>query len=63
MKMNIKGLVFVGFAAAVFSSAANAANDKTVTSKTYVDAKISDAATISSSSTTTAPNEKLFTMR
>jgi hypothetical protein len=39
MKMNIKGLVFVGFAAAVFANAANAANDKTVTSKTYVDEK------------------------
>ena len=29
----------MGFAAAVFASAANAANDKTVTSKTYVDTK------------------------
>lgn len=38
MKLNIKGLVFVGFAAAVFASAAQAA-DKVVTSKTYVDAK------------------------
>lgn len=47
MKMNIKGLVFVGFAAAVFASAANAANDKTVTSKTYVDEKyIGDNTTI-----------------
>lgn len=47
MKMNIKGLVFVGFAAAVFASAANAANDKTVTSKTYVDTKyVGDATTI-----------------
>ena len=46
MKMNIKGLVFVGFAAAVFASAANAA-DKTVTSKTYVDAKyVGDDTTI-----------------
>ncbi len=58
MKMNVKGLVFVGFAAAVFAGAAQAAGDKIVTSKTYVDAKISDAATISSSSTSTAPNEK-----
>jgi hypothetical protein len=40
MKLNIKGLVFVGFAAAVFASAANAdAGDKTVTSKAYVDGK------------------------
>ncbi|MBO4480133.1 MAG: hypothetical protein J5742_00720 [Alphaproteobacteria bacterium] len=37
MKLNVKGLVFVGFAAAVFAGAANA--DTTVTSKTYVDSK------------------------
>ena len=39
MKMNIKGLVFVGFAAAVFASAANAAGEeKTVTSLKYTEA-------------------------
>jgi len=39
MKLNIKGLVFVGFAAAVFASAANAAGEeKTVTSLKYTEA-------------------------
>ena len=39
MKMNIKGLVFVGFAAAVFANAANAAGEeKTVTSLKYTEA-------------------------
>ena len=39
MKMNIKGLVFVGFAAAVFASAANAADgdNKKVTSYQYTE--------------------------
>ena len=57
MKFKVKGLVFVGFAAAILSANAMAA-DATVTSKSYVDAKISGLNTISSSSTTTAPNEK-----
>ncbi len=39
MKLNIKGLVFVGFAAAVFASAANAAGEeKTVTSVKFTEA-------------------------
>ena len=39
MKVNIKGLVFTGFAAAILSANAMAANeDKTVTSKAYTDA-------------------------
>ena len=40
MKLNVKGLVFVGFAAAVFASAANAAegDNKKVTSLAYTDA-------------------------
>lgn len=48
MKVNVKGLAFVGFAAAVFAQSAMAAiilgeNDpKTVTSKKYVDDKIPD---------------------
>ena len=39
MKLKITGLVFVGFAAAVFAQSASAVDpdDKTVTSKTYVD--------------------------
>ncbi len=53
MKMNIKGLVFVGFAAAVFASAANAA-DKVVTSKQYVDGKI--VQTLTDGDTTHAPS-------
>ena len=60
MKINIKGFTFVGFAAAIFAmnamAAATATN--TVTSKSYVDSKISSAGTISSTSTITAPNEK-----
>lgn len=41
MKVKIRGLVFAGFAAAVFAQSAMAVDtdDKTVTSKTYVDAK------------------------
>ena len=55
MKMNIKGLVFVGFAAAVFASAANAdTGDKIVTSKTYVDSKYVGAA---NGHITVSPNE------
>ena len=54
MKMNVKGLVFVGFAAAVFAGAAQADGDKIVTSKTYVDNKITQTLT---TSTTTAPSE------
>ena len=54
MKMNIKGLVFVGFAAAVFASAANAAGDKIVTSKTYVDGKVVD--TLTGNETDKAPS-------
>ncbi len=39
MKMNVKGLVFVGFAAAVFAGAAQAAGEnKTVTSLQYTEA-------------------------
>ncbi len=37
MKVKIKGLVFVGFAAMIFAANAMAASDNTVTSKTYVD--------------------------
>jgi len=42
MKVKIRGLVFAGFAAAVFAQSAMAVDtdDKTVTSKTYVDSKI-----------------------
>lgn len=58
MKVKIKGLVFAGFAAAILSANAMAAGDNTVTSKSYVDSKVSESGTISSSSTTTAPNEK-----
>ena len=57
MKVKIRGLVFAGFAAAVFAQSASAEitdSDKTVTSKTYVDSKIegtvSDATTINSGS-------------
>ena len=53
MKMNVKGLVFVGFAAAVFAGAANAA-DKIVTSKSYVDAKVVNS--MAGSQTDAAPS-------
>lgn len=52
MKVNVKGLAFVGFAAAVFAQSAMAAitlgeNDpKTVTSKKYVDDKIPQTVTM-----------------
>lgn len=39
MKFKVKGLVFVGFAAAILSANAMAAGDNTVTSKSYVDNK------------------------
>ncbi len=59
MKLNVKGLVFVGFAAAVFANAAAFAadpvtGDKIVTSKTYVDNKI--AASVTDGDTTHAPS-------
>lgn len=57
MKTKIRGLVFVGFAAAVFAQSASAEitdSDKTVTSKTYVDSKVeatvNNATTINSGS-------------
>ena len=64
MKVKIRGLVFAGFAAAVFAQSASAEitdSDKTVTSKTYVDSKIegtsNNATTITStSSDTNAPS-------
>lgn len=37
MKFKVRGLVFVGFAAAILSANAMAASDNTVTSKSYVD--------------------------
>ena len=65
MKLKIRGLVFAGFAAAVFAQSASATvddSDKTVTSKTYVDSKIqgtvNNATTINASSPDTkAPSE------
>lgn len=64
MKLKIRGLVFAGFAAAVFAQSASAVEtaDKTVTSKTYVDSKIqgtvNNATTITdNSSDTKAPSE------
>ena len=57
MKINIKGFTFVGFAAAIFAMNAMADDAKIVTSKSYVDAKISSENVISNVSTTTAPNE------
>ena len=61
MKIKIRGLVFVGFAAAVFAQSALAeitADDKTVTSKTYVDSKVE--ATVNNATTITAgsPDDK-----
>ncbi|MBO4583338.1 MAG: hypothetical protein J5714_04770 [Alphaproteobacteria bacterium] len=62
MKVQVKGLVFVGFAAAVFAQSAMAEGEnKIVTSKQYVDSKIvgtsSNATTIDSeSSDTDAPS-------
>lgn len=47
---------FIAFMTALASLGANA--DTIVTSKTYVDAKVSSSNTISTTSTTTAPNEK-----
>ena len=63
MKVNIKGLVFTGFAAAILSANAMAAATatNTVTSKSYVDAKVASgetAASIDSTSTLVAPNQK-----
>lgn len=61
MKIKIRGLVFVGFAAAVFAQSAMAeitADDKTVTSKTYVDSKVE--ATVSGETTinSESPDDK-----
>lgn len=62
MKVRVKGLVFVGFAAAIFAQNAMAAGEadaRTVTSKLYVDQKIDQETT---SGTTTidedSPNDK-----
>jgi hypothetical protein len=59
MKLNIKGLVFMGFAAAVFASAAHAtdpAPEKQVTSKAYVDAKYVGSGAVSVTAQTTGDN-------
>lgn len=58
MKVKIRGLVFVGFAAAVFAQSAMAdANDaKTVTSKLYVDSKIVATDATNNNATTIASN-------
>lgn len=48
MKVKIKGLVFVGFAAAILSANAMAASDNTVTSKTYVDTHFQQKSTAAS---------------
>lgn len=42
MKIKVKGLVFVGFAAAIMSAGAYADPDNTVTSKSYVDTKFQE---------------------
>ena len=42
MKFKVKGLVFVGFAAAIMSAGAYADPDNTVTSKSYVDTKFQE---------------------
>lgn len=47
MKVKIKGLVFVGFAAAILSANAMADDTNTVTSKSYVDNKFQTIANIS----------------
>ena len=50
MKVKIKGLVFVGFAAAVFASSAMAAGENIVTSKHYVDNKFQTLENITTAS-------------
>ncbi len=44
MKFKVRGLVFVGFAAAILSANAMAASDNTVTSKSYVDTHFQNVA-------------------
>ncbi|MBR6363850.1 MAG: hypothetical protein IKS08_02060 [Alphaproteobacteria bacterium] len=70
MKMNIKGLVFVGFAAAVFASAANAADgdNKKVTSYQYTENtyekkanKVEEITDTNKNSTTLYPSNKALT--
>ncbi len=58
MRTKIRGLVFVGFAATVFAQSALAvsADDKTVTSKTYVDTNFQNL-TEKDPTTGTAPND------
>ena len=58
MRTKIRGLVFVGFAAAVFAQSALAvsADDKTVTSKTYVDTNFQNL-TEKDPTTGTVPND------
>lgn len=52
MKVNVKGLVFVGFAAAVFASSAMAAGENIVTSKHYVDNKFQTLENLTTSTET-----------
>ena len=60
MKLKIRGLVFVGFAAAVFAQSALAVSDsdKTVTSKTYVDSKIEGTVDNATTITAGSPDDK-----
>lgn len=48
MKFKVRGLVFVGFAAAILSANAMAASDNTVTSKSYVDTHFQQKSTAAS---------------
>jgi len=57
MKVKIKGLVFVGFAAAILSANAMATDANTVTSKSYVDSKVVQTIRDGENYRATAPSE------